>query len=140
MTVYPISYVAVLVAGIASMALGFLWYSPVLFGKPWMALMGITPEKIAEAKAKGGMPKTYVLMFIFALIGAYVLAHTMEVFPTQTVSQIAYVVFFLWLGFMVPIYLGSYLWESRPLKLFWINSLYGLVSLLISGVIIRFLS
>jgi len=38
---------AVLTAGVSSMILGGLWYSPLLFGKAWSAASGVT-----EAQAK----------------------------------------------------------------------------------------
>jgi len=33
-------YLAILLSGIASMVIGFLRYSPMLFGKSWMQLTG----------------------------------------------------------------------------------------------------
>src|SRR5216684_1584610 len=38
-----INFWAVLVSAIATMVIGFLWYSPMLFANPWMRLMGIDP-------------------------------------------------------------------------------------------------
>lgn len=35
-----INYLAVLVAAVLNMAIGALWYSPVLFAKPWMKAIG----------------------------------------------------------------------------------------------------
>ena len=35
-----LNILAILVAAIASMALGTLWYSPVLFGNAWLAALG----------------------------------------------------------------------------------------------------
>ena len=52
-----INLIAVLLAAVAMMAVGFFWYSPKGFGKQWMQLSGITPDKISEAKKKG-MGKT----------------------------------------------------------------------------------
>jgi len=46
-----INYLAVLVATVVNFVLGGLWYSPLLFGKKWMALMNVTEEEI---KKKGG--------------------------------------------------------------------------------------
>ena len=46
-----INFWAVLVSAIATMVIGFLWYSPILFANPWMRLMGFDPNdkaKIAE--------------------------------------------------------------------------------------------
>lgn len=44
-----VNYLAVVVAAVASMAVGFLWYG-VLFRKQWMSLMGLTTESIASMK------------------------------------------------------------------------------------------
>ena len=74
MSEVPINYYAVLVCGISNMVLGYLWYGA-LFGKQWMALSGITPEKIEAAKSKG-MAKGYLLSFVGALLMAFVLAHS----------------------------------------------------------------
>ncbi|PYO83248.1 MAG: hypothetical protein DMD37_07615 [Gemmatimonadetes bacterium] len=38
-----VSYPAVLVAAILVFVLGWLWYSPLLFYKPWMRLRGMDP-------------------------------------------------------------------------------------------------
>lgn len=56
---------AVLGAALATMAIGFLWYSPALFGKPWMLAMGYDAEdkaKIAEMQKTAG-PK-YGIAFL----------------------------------------------------------------------------
>src|SRR4029453_3136997 len=61
---------AVLAAGVASMILGGLWYSPVLFGKGWSAASGVT-----EAQAKSAnMAKRMGTAFVLALTGAAVFA------------------------------------------------------------------
>jgi hypothetical protein len=42
---------AILVSALATMVVGFVWYSPLLFARPWMVLMGYDPNdkaKIAE--------------------------------------------------------------------------------------------
>ena len=44
---------AVLVSALATMVVGFVWYSPVLFANSWMKLMGYDPNdkaKIAECR------------------------------------------------------------------------------------------
>ena len=38
-----INLLSVLVAAIATMVLGFVWYSPLLFAKPWTVEMGYRP-------------------------------------------------------------------------------------------------
>ena len=61
---YDLNLLAVLVAAISTMVVGFLWYSPIMFAKPWMALMGYDPndkekmdkmkDELKKEKDKGG--------------------------------------------------------------------------------------
>ena len=44
---YEVNLLAVLVAGIVPMIVGFLWYGP-LFSKRWLALMETTEEEIRK--------------------------------------------------------------------------------------------
>ena len=56
---------AVLGAAVATMVIGFLWYSPALLAKPWMLAMGYDPEdkaRIAEMQKTAG-PK-YGISFL----------------------------------------------------------------------------
>ena len=41
---------AVLVCAVATMVVGFLWYSPALFANPWMVLMGYDPKDKAKLR------------------------------------------------------------------------------------------
>jgi len=64
-----INWLAVLVAAIMPYAIGFVWFGP-LFGKPWMASIGMTPESASKAN----MAKVFGLAFVFQLIIAVCLA------------------------------------------------------------------
>ena len=56
--------VAMLVAAISAMVVGFIWYNPKTFGNAWMQASGMTEEKI-----KGGnMAKIFIMAFIFAFL------------------------------------------------------------------------
>ena len=50
-----LNYVAVIVTAVIGFLFGWLWYSPLLFAKPWMREMNLTEEsmKAAAAKAEG---------------------------------------------------------------------------------------
>ena len=133
-----INYLAVLLAAVANIVLGFLWYGP-LFGKQWIAMMGFTKESMDEAKKKG-MAKSYALMALGSLIMSYVLAHSF-IFAsayTQTPGAVGglMVGFWSWLGFVAPVTLGTVLWEGKTWKLWILNSGYYFVGLLIMGVIL----
>ena len=71
-----VNYFAVLTSGVVIFILGGLWYS-LIFAKPWMALMGITEEKMKafkESPAAKMMPLMYFAALICALLIAWVLA------------------------------------------------------------------
>ncbi len=138
----PISYVAIVIAGIANMVVGFLWYGP-LFGKTWANLMGwgaMTPEALAE-KQKSALPG-YAISFVGALIMAYVLSHV-YVFAaaylhTDGIPGGIAAAFWSWLGFVAPVTVGTVLWDGKPWKLWFINAGYYLVTLLLMGIVIGY--
>lgn len=134
----PVNYVAVVAAAVVGMVAGYLWYGP-LFGKVWMKEMGFKSDKMEDA-AKQGMGKTYGLMFVGLLFMAYILAHA-EVFAGTYMGTKGPVLglttgFFNWLGFVVPVSMGTVLWDGKSWKLWKINSGYYLVTMLAMGVLL----
>lgn len=136
----PINYLAVLVAAVSNMVIGFLWYGP-LFGKTWSQLMGwgeLTPEQLAE-KQKKARP-AYVISFLGALLMAYGLAHALIFGSAYThifgISGGLIGSFWYWLGFVVPVTVGTVLWDGKPWKLWFINVGYWLVTMLVMGAIL----
>lgn len=134
----PVNYLAVFAAAIASMILGWLWYGP-LFGKTWMALSGLTEEKMAVAKSKG-MGKMYLLTFIGSLVMSFVLAHALifasAYLKASGISAGLTAGFWNWLGFIAPVTLGIVIWDGKPWKLWFLNNSYQLITLLVMGVIL----
>lgn len=133
----PINFIAVFVAAVMNMVVGFLWYGP-LFGKTWRKLTGITDE------AMRSMPltalKAGLIGFALAFVMAYVLAHDVlfgaAYLGTSGALSGMTGAFWNWLGFVVPITAGVWLWEGKSWKLWALNAGYYLVALLIAGAII----
>lgn len=136
--IVPINYVAVLIATIASIVLGMLWYGP-FFGTSWMKIMGFSKDMMEKEKKKG-MGGKYALMTIGSLVMAYVLAHSLVFASTYThtsgVAAGLMVGFWTWIGFVAPIEMGDQLWGGKPWSLFTITAGYDLVSLCLMGVIL----
>jgi hypothetical protein len=134
----PINYLAVVVAALASMVIGSVWYGP-LFGKTWMILSGITPERMDSAKASG-MGKTYLLAFVGSLVMSYVLAHALvfaaAYFKMSGIPAGLMCGFWNWLGFIAPVTLGAVLWEGKSWTLWLLMNGYYLLTLLIMGMIL----
>ena len=129
-----INYLAVLVAAVASMVLGSLWYSPLMFGKLWMQLSGINMK---EAPPKSKMMKLYGALFVSTLVMVYVLAHMVDYAQATTAMEGAQAGFWIWLGFVATVSLGSVLWENKPVKLYLLNNAFQLVSMMLMGVILE---
>ncbi len=70
------NFLAILVAAISALFIGFIWYNPKVFGNAWMAAAGITEDEIKS----GNMVKTLVLALLFAFLLAFIL-------PTLVIHQ-----------------------------------------------------
>lgn len=136
-----VNFLAVLLAGIVSMAAGFFWYSPMVLGKPWMKLKGYTADSLKKAQKEMG--KLYGVSFVVSLITAYVLSHVMTLsvafFHFGKLETGLITAFWMWLGFMMPVQLTATIFGDKKWKLLAIDSGYQLVSVLLMGVVLGIL-
>jgi hypothetical protein len=132
-----INFLAVLVSAIATMVIGFLWYSPILFATPWMRLMGLDPnDKAKLAEMQKGAGKIYGISFVASLVSAVVLAKIIDIATVVTIPYGMKIGFAIWLGFVTTVQLTSALFGKQPLKLYLINTGYQLVCYLTMGAIL----
>lgn len=62
-----INFLAIIVAGISALVVGFIWYNPKVFGTAWMNAAGLTEEQL-----KGGnMAKIFIVALLFAFLLAF---------------------------------------------------------------------
>ncbi len=127
----PINWLAVLVAFVIRMVVGTLWYSPVLFVKPWQALTGVTPESM-----KAGMGKALAADVAMSLIMAFALANIIAASGITDWGNGAGAGFWVWLGFVLATHLPLWGYENRPLKLIAINTGHNLVALVLMGAVL----
>ncbi|MBI3120595.1 MAG: DUF1761 domain-containing protein [Candidatus Kerfeldbacteria bacterium] len=125
------NYWAVLVAAAASMVIGSVWYSPMLFGNVWMKLVGKTQEDI---KGNRMAPMTWAI--VFALVTAWILGVVIAWAGASSVGEGLQVGFWMWFGFVLTSMAMNAMFEGRPAKLLWINLGNQLVSLLVAGAIL----
>jgi hypothetical protein len=142
MPTIEINLIAVVLAAVANMVVGMLWYGP-LFGKKWQALMGFTPESMKSMKMTAA--QAIAGGCVTAFIMAYVLAHDAFVWgaffgtsvaPSVFALQLA---FWIWLGYVATTQIGAVLWEGRPWKLFVLNAGNSLVSLIAMSLILTYI-
>lgn len=129
-----INWIAILLCGVGAMVVGFIWYSMAVFGKPWMKSIGMSAKDMKPDSSE--MPKTYGLMFIGALIEAYVLSVIITTFGATDYFAGAQGAFWIWLGFIATSLLGAVLYEKKSWTYYGITAGYQLVNLLVMSVIL----
>jgi hypothetical protein len=128
---------AVLVAALATMVVGFLWYSPMLFAKPWMVLMGYDPnnkEKIAEMQKSAG--PSYAMSLVASLLAAFVLGKLIAVSGAVTAVNGLKIGLVVWLGFVTTVQFTNALFSRQRNRLYMINTGYQLVCYVAMGAIL----
>jgi hypothetical protein len=137
MTFQGVNLLAVLVAAIATMILGFVWYSPALFARPWMNLMGYAAgDKAKQDEMRKGAGKLYTLSFIASLVAAFVLDKVLSITTIHSAVYGMKIAVALWLGFVTTVQFTDMLFSRRPAKLYLINTGYQLVCYLAMGAIL----
>jgi hypothetical protein len=127
-----LSWVGVIVAAVAGLVIGFLWYSPQLFGRRWAAGAGI--------QLPTGTPSPMILAgsVVLVLITAYVLAVIAKAAGVASIVDGALLGFLAWLGFVLTWTANGLFFERKPTDYVAINAGQGLVSLVVMGAIIGY--
>ena len=131
-----INPIAIGLAAVATMAIGFAYYSPLILGKIWMKEKGIDKKKMAKMKKESNMAATYGLSFIAALITALVMSGFVDFFDAITWQEGALVGFLAWLGFSATTSFVNMLFGDKNMKLFMIDTGYQLLSMVAIGIIV----
>ena len=122
-----VSWLAIIVATVVNMVVGFVWYGKGLFGKEWARLTGRKMEEMGS----GGTG--YVVTTVGALISNWILAHFLVYAGSTTFMKGAVTAFWLWLGFTAFTMAVNLVFEGRSWMLWKINAGYFLVVMLING-------
>jgi hypothetical protein len=125
-----VSWLGVIVATLASFAIGSVWYSPVLFSKVWQREVGVSDEK-----AKGAnMPLIFGMSFVLQFLAALVFAMFLGPRPGLAFGVGAgFAAGLFWVAGAMGV---SYLFEQRSLKLWLINGGYNVVTFTAFGAIL----
>jgi hypothetical protein len=128
---------AVLVCAVATMVVGFVWYSPALFANPWMKLMGYDPNdkaKIAEMQKSAG--PSYALSMVASILTAFVLGKIISVAAAANAVDGLKIGMVVWLGFVTTVQFTNALFSRQRNRLYLINTGYQLVCYLAMGAIL----
>lgn len=124
------NFAGILVAALSAFMLGGLWYSPLLFGRPWQHETGLSDDDLkrrSPALIFGGA-------FALSLVAAFVFAMFLGPKPSLTLAVGAGVSAGLcWVAASFGV---NYLFERRSLKHFLINGGYHTLQFTLYGLIL----
>jgi hypothetical protein len=127
-----INYLAVIVAAVAYMILGALWYSPVLFGNAWMRSIGKTKEQVTADFS----PLNYLWALIASFLASYGIARIMLWTGSQGIGDAIKIAIVAGICFVVATMGVNDIFEGRKKGLTLINVLYHILGFIIAGIII----
>ncbi|WP_375238472.1 DUF1761 domain-containing protein [Aurantibacter sp.] len=153
------NFLAIFVAALVPLVMGFLWYNPKLFGNAWMREAEMTEEKMKSAN----MPIIFALTLVLSILLAFFLPqltiHQMGAFQLvggdltdvnpsyhafmadygtafRTFRHGALHGFLAGIFLLFPVMAINSLFERKSWKYIFINSGYWIVSLTIMGAIV----
>ena len=124
-----ISIVGIIIAALAFFLLGGAWYS-FLLGKQWRAEVGISEEEAA-----GASPNP--MMFVWSILVSLVIAFTLaKLIGATSIGYGVKVGAGVGAGVGAAILAQNYMYESKSIRFWLINSGYTILGLAIMGSII----
>ena len=137
MHMHSLNWLAILVAAVSTMVLGFLWYSPFLFAKAWAREMGYDlNDKVKMDEMRKSAGPAYAGSFVASLITAFTLALVLHGMRAESLHFGLMASFHIWLGFVATVQFTGALFARQSMKLLAINSGYQLVCYLAMGAIL----
>lgn len=130
-----VNWIGIILAVVAAMVVGFVWYSKAVFGGTWMKLAGLDTDKM-----KKGMFGPMLATVLAALVTSYILAVMAFVahsfYGNSFFMDSVDVAFWLALGVSGTTLVIHNSFERKPWKLTAISVGNRLVTLIIMGAVI----
>lgn len=129
-----INLIAVITCTIAYFILGSVWYSPVLFGKTWMELQKIDPEKMKDSRSR--LPLMLSATFVLNLCISFSLGFLIVKTGLDSLLGSVKLGLLCSLGFVCTTLGITFLFEGRAFKLFLIDAGYHMCGILMTSVVL----
>jgi hypothetical protein len=122
-----INWLAVIIAGLAALVIGFIWYLPPLFGRPWAHLVKAYGRPYGDDPTLDPMqpanPFTPMGVWLIGfLINAYILAQAINLLAISNVVGAILLGLAAWAGFAAPLSSWPAAFARWPWGLWLINN------------------
>lgn len=133
---YDANFIAILVASLGSMVLGGIWYSPKVFGKKYMSLVGSKSADCSSQEKKKGMLRGYIVMFFMGMVQAAVLYLLLIITRAGSFRDMMTLAFLVWAGFQLAGIVTDNTWKMNSHKLTIIDATYALFSTILTIILL----
>ncbi len=130
MDLVNIPLLKIAVAALLTMPVGFLWFSPWLFGNRWIALNNLSKDKMKPS------PMPFVVALLCQVVAAFVLWLLIEMFGITDIMNAWIVAAVLWFTFHFLPSLTHHMFDQRPMGLLFINTGHDLANLLVMSLLL----
>jgi hypothetical protein len=130
------NYWAILVATVLTFVLEAVWYS--IFLQTWLRGIGRTLDSIMQAGRQAGLNEwvQYGTALVCTALMAIAISCVTQMTGPQTAARGIKVGVLLWLGFVATVFATEYIFEVRPLSLFFVNGGFWLIGMMLMGAIV----
>ena len=128
---FGVNYLAVVVAAVVALVIGFIWYSPRVFGNRWMAYLGTTQAQLGNPGPTG-----MLVGVVASLINAWALAVLALNLGGKSVTDGVLLGVLAWLGFMATITAAQISFEKKSWGLWVMNNAHNLLVQVIMAAIV----
>ena len=121
---------AILISALLGFLLGFLWYSPKVFGDAWLQAIGKTEKGIEPTIARHAI--SIIGWLAAAFVYAIIISQSIAI---RGVQDYMFLSIALWGAFMLPAKATAMFQGNFNTKLIWIDGMYYLVGYLIMALV-----
>ncbi len=122
---------AIVLASVANLVLGTLWYSPLILGNPWMKEHGFVEADFAKGQS---LWVILLLTFVFAFIAAFAIDLFIGAHPNVLKGAgFGAIIAICWISTSRA---NLFLFEKHSLKLFLIHAGYDTIRYIVMGTIV----
>jgi hypothetical protein len=128
-----INWLAVLVAAVAYFMLGAIWYSKALFAPRWAKLVGLDMNSDSNKKGLGAMMMGSFMLIIITCVALALLVVRLDLFVFTSALKLGLITGLCFATTAVSI---SFIYEKRPMALYFIDCGYHLVGHIVAAIIL----
>ncbi len=127
-------YMHLVFAGLAPLAVGYVWYHPMVFGAVWNKLANVPPQWVERHACH---KLTFSIgIWMAGVLFAYTMAQCAGVWGVYNIPSAIRLAVWMWIGLIAPVSLIASLRGQEPPALSLINALYLLASVVSMAVIL----